>query len=117
MGRSPKGQLFYSQWGSLRYASNAVFICLQAAELMDDKAEACTTLAEEQMAYIMGSSGRSFVVGYGEDPPQRPHHRSSTCPDAPAPCGWDEFKGSQVKPQIKMTTYKDGSSNPFLSPP
>jgi len=98
--RSPKGQLFYSQWGSLRYASNAVFICLQAAELIDDKAEAYTTLAEEQMAYIMGSSGRSFVVGYGEDPPQRPHHRSSTCPDAPAPCGWDEFKGSQPNAHV-----------------
>ena len=27
--RSPQGQLFYAQWGSLRYASNAVFICLQ----------------------------------------------------------------------------------------
>ena len=27
--RSPKGMLFYYQWGSLRYASNAAFICLQ----------------------------------------------------------------------------------------
>ena len=33
-------------------------ILLKAAELMGDKAEAYTTLAEEQMAYIMGSSGR-----------------------------------------------------------
>ena len=27
--RSPNGMLFYYQWGSLRYASNAAFICLQ----------------------------------------------------------------------------------------
>ena len=27
--RSPKGMLFYYQWGSLRYASNAAFVCLQ----------------------------------------------------------------------------------------
>ena len=29
--RSPQGQLFYSQWGSLRYAANAVFACLQVS--------------------------------------------------------------------------------------
>ena len=27
--RSPNGMLFYYQWGSLRYASNAAFICLK----------------------------------------------------------------------------------------
>ena len=27
--RSPQGMLFYYQWGSLRYASNAAFICLK----------------------------------------------------------------------------------------
>lgn len=29
--KTPKGLVFLSQWGSLRHASNAVFICLQAA--------------------------------------------------------------------------------------
>ena len=38
--------------------SDFSFSLKKAAELMDDKAEAYTTLAEEQMAYIMGSSGR-----------------------------------------------------------
>ena len=27
--RSPGGMLYYMQWGSLRYAANAAFICLQ----------------------------------------------------------------------------------------
>ena len=27
--KTPKGLLFISQWGSLRYASNAAYICLQ----------------------------------------------------------------------------------------
>jgi hypothetical protein len=26
--KSPLGEVFFSQWGSLRYASNAAFICL-----------------------------------------------------------------------------------------
>ena len=28
----------------------------------------------------------SFVVGFGTNPPTQPHHRSSSCPDAPASC-------------------------------
>ena len=31
--RSPNGMLFYYQWGSLRYASNAAFICLKVRRL------------------------------------------------------------------------------------
>ena len=30
--RSPEGMLFYNQWGALRYASNAAFICLKVTE-------------------------------------------------------------------------------------
>jgi len=28
--KSPGGMLYYMEWGSLRYAANAAFICLQA---------------------------------------------------------------------------------------
>jgi len=97
--RSPQGQLFYAQWGSLRYASNAVFICLQAADIMADRTEAYTTLAEGQMEYILGKTGRSFVVGYGVNPPVKPHHRSSTCPST-GTCNWDTFKGSQPNAHV-----------------
>ena len=30
--------------------------------------------AREQIHYMVGDSGRSFVIGFGEDPPTRPHH-------------------------------------------
>jgi endoglucanase len=30
-----------------------------------------------QIAYILGASGHSFVVGYGCNPPVNPHHRDS----------------------------------------
>ena len=36
--------------------------------------------ANQQLNYILGNAGRSFVVGYGVNPPQRPHHKSSSCP-------------------------------------
>ena len=51
------------------------------------------------MGYILGDTGRSFVVGYGVNPPQRPHHRSSSCPDRPAPCGYDDANSPEPNPQ------------------
>ena len=32
-------------------------------------------LGKSQIDYILGDSGRSFVVGFGENPPKNPHHR------------------------------------------
>ena len=34
--------------------------------------------ARSQIHYILGDNelGRSYVVGFGSDPPQRPHHRA-----------------------------------------
>ena len=33
--------------------------------------------ATKQIGYMLGDNGRSFVVGFGHNPPQRPHHASS----------------------------------------
>jgi hypothetical protein len=49
-----------------------------------------------QMHYVLGSSGRSFVVGYGTKPPSQVQHTESSCPVVdPASkavkegCSWD----------------------------
>ena len=44
-----------------------------------------------QIEYALGSTGRSFVVGFGENPPTAPHHASSSCPPAPQTCDWGTF--------------------------
>jgi len=36
------------------------------------------------MNYILGENGRSFVVGFGTNPPIKPYHKSSYCPPPPA---------------------------------
>ena len=33
----------------------------------------------------------SFVIGFGSNYPVRPHHRSSSCPAAPAKCDWSTY--------------------------
>lgn len=43
--------------------------------------------------------GRSYVVGWGRNPPTQPHHAASSCPDKPAPCGWSELYRKSPNPQ------------------
>ena len=38
--QSPMGRTHYLKWGSLRYASNTAFICLQASEITKDEDQA-----------------------------------------------------------------------------
>ena len=40
---------------------------------------------------MLGDSGRSFVVGFGENYPKQPHHKAASCDSPPAQCSWDTF--------------------------
>jgi hypothetical protein len=42
---------------------------------------------------------RSFVVGYGTNPPQRVHHRAASCPNPPAPCDYRYFSLQTPNPR------------------
>jgi hypothetical protein len=97
--KTPKGLVWLSEWGSLRHASNVVFACLQAASAGISPAQ-YRQFAKTQIDYILGDSGRSFVVGYGNNPPQRPHHAGSSCPNRPAPCSWNDFSSPNPNPQV-----------------
>lgn len=77
---SPKGLAWISEWGSLRYSTTAAFIAASYAEggqCPSDKAKTYTDFCEGQINYALGSTGRSFVAGFGENPPEHPHHRTS----------------------------------------
>jgi hypothetical protein len=82
---TPKGLIWLGEWGSLRSIATVVFGCLQAADIGIDPV-ANRALAKSQIDYILGNTGRSFVVGWGVNPPSRPHHRASSCPSLPAVC-------------------------------
>jgi hypothetical protein len=90
--RTPKGLVFINAWGSLRHAANAAFGCLLAADTGVGNAASYRAFAKQQIDYMLGSTGRSYVVGFGVNPPQRPHHRSASCQNpAPAPCDWNDY--------------------------
>jgi hypothetical protein len=99
--RTPKGLIWVSSsaWGSLRYASNFAMFAMQAAHLGIQEEEA-VSFAESQINYILGDgAGHSYVVGWGTNPPQRPHHRAASCPDKPAVCDWAAYNNQGPNPQ------------------
>ncbi|MGP4111591.1 glycoside hydrolase family 9 protein [Streptomyces sp. 4N509B] len=82
---SPGGQAVLDTWGSLRYAANTAFVGLIYADWLEstgtDEGRAATYRAfgERQINYALGDNPRdsSYVVGFGENPPQNPHHRTA----------------------------------------
>lgn len=74
--KTPKGLVFLSLWGSLRHTSNVVYLCLQSANI-GINTEVYRSFAKSQIDYILGDTGRSFVVGFGNNPPVSPHHRAA----------------------------------------
>ena len=75
----------------------------------------CDEFVDTQIGYILGDTGRSYVVGFGENPPLRPHHRASSCPSPiTSPCGDNEKNSPNANPQIlygALVGGPDGQDN------
>nr|QFE31800.1 GH9 cellulase [uncultured bacterium] len=82
---TPGGLAWLDQWGSLRYAANTAFIAFVYSDWLastgadPDLISRYHDFAVGQINYILGDNPRgcSYVVGFGECPPQNPHHRTS----------------------------------------
>lgn len=77
---TPKGLAWLDQWGALRYSTTTAFLAAVYADSSvcpDGKRSAYESFAKKQIDYALGSSGRSYVCGYGENPPVNPHHRTA----------------------------------------
>ena len=57
-------------------------------------------------------SGRSFVVGFGINPPLRAHHAGSSCPEYPARCDWANFSSDKPNPQVLHGALVAGPEGP-----
>lgn len=56
-------------------SANMAFMALLAADAGIHSTE-YRRWAKSQIHYALGDTGRSFVVGFGTNPPQKPHHRA-----------------------------------------
>nr|AMH40376.1 glycoside hydrolase family 9 [Peruphasma schultei] len=91
--KTPKGLLLTNAGGNLRSNANAMLVCSEAANL-GIEASSYRPLIKQQVGYYVGDTGFSYVVGFGNKYPRYAHHRSSSCPDHPAKCGWDFFNSN-----------------------
>ncbi|XP_043267756.1 endoglucanase E-4-like isoform X2 [Venturia canescens] len=99
--RTPKGLLYIDKFGTLCHAANVAFVCLEAADTPDiGNSQEYRDFAKQQIHYMLGGAGRSYVIGWGRDSPNQPHHAAASCPNRPAPCGWPEFISKNPNPQI-----------------
>ena len=82
---TPGGLAWLDQWGSLRYTANTAFIALLYSDWLrgasGDAAKVARyhDFAVNQINYMLGRNpaNRSYVVGFGNNPPQQPHHRTA----------------------------------------
>jgi len=76
---TPGGLAWLDQWGSLRYAATTAFLAFVYADKVGDIGTRYRDFARQQIDYMLGRnpSSRSFVVGFGNNPPVNPHHRGA----------------------------------------
>jgi len=107
---TPGGLLFIEKWGVLRHSLNIAYICLRAGTLMgmdSIRQSNYRKFAMSQLDYMLGGQGRSFLVGYGKNFPDRPHHRTASC-SLVGPCSWEAFKNDRPNPQVLMGALVGG---------
>lgn len=77
---TPKGLAWLDSWGSLRYATTTGFIAITYAEsdaCGSAKAKTYRDFAKKQADYALGDTGFSYEIGFGENYPHNPHHRTA----------------------------------------
>ncbi len=78
---SPGGQAWLQQWGSLRYSANTAWVALVYSDWITDATRKARyhDFGVRQINYILGDNpnNRSYVNGFGTNPPRNPHHRTA----------------------------------------
>ena len=78
---TPSGLAWIRSWGPIRYAANTAFAALayiKCTDVPDVKKKLYYNWAKSQIDYALGNNElkRSYVCGFGTNPPVKPHHRS-----------------------------------------
>ncbi|MGB7445405.1 MAG: glycoside hydrolase family 9 protein [Coleofasciculaceae cyanobacterium] len=78
---TPGGLAWLDEWGSLRYTAKTAFLAFIYGDWVEDnqKKSRYHSFAERQINYMLGSNPQqiSYVVGFGNNFPSQPHHRTA----------------------------------------
>ena len=93
--KTPRGMSYpgWNMWANLQFSTTTSMIMMQDMykNLNLNMRQDMVAYAKRNVNYALGSSGRSFVAGYGANPPKYLHHAPATCPEAPAQCDDQNF--------------------------
>lgn len=99
--KSETGDIYYTPkylakaypGGTLQHTANAAFLVLLAAKdplLLGNKFMLHACWARNQIGYMLGDAGRSYVTGYGAVQPQKTPHKAASCPPPDVgECTWE----------------------------
>lgn len=78
---TPGGLAWIRQWGPIRYAVSVAFtsfVYSDCPDIPEQKRKLYYNWAKSQIDYALGNNeqNRSYVCGFGNNPPTKPHHRS-----------------------------------------
>jgi hypothetical protein len=81
VGYTPGGLAWVRQWGPIRYAANtalAAFAYADSRNVPAEKKQLYYKWAKSQIDFALGANElkKSYVCGFGTNPPVKPHHRS-----------------------------------------
>ena len=101
------GLRFVDQWGSLRYAANTAMLAGIVADSITNPGGAYSELAVDSIDYILGDNPRgfSYLVGFGENFPQQPHHRAASG------VGWESFNAPIANEYVLAGALVGGPSS------
>lgn len=77
---TPQGLAWLDSWGSIRYATTTAYIAAVYSEWEGcpaGKVSAYWDFAVSQADYALGSTGFSYLIGFGDNYPHNPHHRTA----------------------------------------
>ena len=117
---TPLGMAYpsFSKWGNLAFSTTAASCAAMTAKYTQDPAfkQRLLNFAQKQVDYAMGAGTRSYVVGWGFNPPDQVHHAAASCPDRPAECGWSAFSSPLPNPQVLYGALPGGPGGQKVNP-
>ena len=77
---TPKGLAWLDSWDSLRYATTTAYVAAVYSEwdgCPSAKKDVYWDFAVAQAGYVLGDTGFSYMIGFGDNYPHNPHHRTA----------------------------------------
>ncbi len=80
IARTSGGLAWLNGWGSNRLSANTAFLAGVYGDTVEDPSGRYGAFAKSQVDYLLGDNprGSSYVVGFGNNSPQRVHHQAAS---------------------------------------